>query len=694
MLTRFRWPLLALLLTPPAALFARPGWQSLEVGKGQYKLLTIDGRTDLLRVVEDKLQRLHGETLAPLWTRGLTSKDQPSLPQRQTDQGRDPTATLRYVRHVCRPCPDLNGDGQGDLVLGLDLNPDLAAVSGADGTILWWFRTHDRPLGREDLVDAFAEFVLAEPLLHDVDGDGTPDVLAGFACGPRRFRRDVQPVEHPRQTLVQAVSGKTGRLLWQHELKGVEFDKPTTSWRVRFALTVGRWAGEPVLHVYAKDRFETVDLRTGRPAGKPHGLTLGLHLPLYYDPEGKGELAVLHYADAGPHESKLRAVRAADGHVLWEAAPEGGVGWGAERSEVQPPPGWPAVVGLRAKEPPDLILPFVQEETSRKEGRKWIGLERRSGKTGELLWRQRIAKVDSFPNLAARLRVVAGPDLDGDGTRDLFVVGSLRGDYPREVVSVRALSGSDGKLFWEKQLPGKFDERFEDLPAPLWWAPDGKARPQLVAVREEWSDPNGSGLVIFDPVTAKQRAAVAGLEEVGLADFDGDGSAEVHAYRPVRWNPRSNLDPGQLLLVAPQLETDEDEKGALPAADRPVRLTTVPFPWQARPLPWARASRRPTDVGMFALLPLLCVLWAKGWKKAALLLVVLTPLTGAGLTLYLARQDAALMDPEEFYLWDDWYGAGAMVGTGFSAAAALLLLVAFLARPSAPRPRRPPVPRP
>src|SRR3954451_857477 len=96
MLTRFRWPLLALLLTPPAALFARPGWQSLEVGKGQYKLLTIDGRTDLVRVVEDKLQRLDGRTLAPLWTRGLTSKDQPSLPQRRTEEGPDPTATLRF----------------------------------------------------------------------------------------------------------------------------------------------------------------------------------------------------------------------------------------------------------------------------------------------------------------------------------------------------------------------------------------------------------------------------------------------------------------------------------------------------------------------------------------------------------------------------------------------------------------------
>src|SRR5262245_22649408 len=209
-------PVSVLLLTA-VPLFAGPQWQSLQLSNDQYRLLSIDGRTDILRVVDNKLQRLDGRTLLEVWKRGMTSTDQPTLRQLKEGDGFDPTGTLRYIRHVSRQCPDLNGDRQGDLIVGLDYQADLAAVSGKDGGILWWFRTHARPLTEVEN-DEGDSFVLAEPTLLDVDGDGTLDVLAGFACARQHFKRDDRKEQHPQQTLIQAVSGKTGKLLWKHEL--------------------------------------------------------------------------------------------------------------------------------------------------------------------------------------------------------------------------------------------------------------------------------------------------------------------------------------------------------------------------------------------------------------------------------------------------------------------------------------------
>ena len=51
-------------------------------------------------------------------------------------------------------------------------------------------------------------------------------------------------------------------------------------------------------------------------------------------------------------------------------------------------------------------------------------------------------------------RVIAGPDVDGDGVRDLFTasirpgVGGSKGSPTGEVVFVDAISGRDGRSIW------------------------------------------------------------------------------------------------------------------------------------------------------------------------------------------------------------------------------------------------------
>ena len=139
--------------------------QTRTIPVGQYRLTHIDGRTDVLRAADHKFERIDGRTLATVWKRGLTSEDQPGLAKLKT-KGRDPTLTLRYVREFLTRCPVLNGNGKGDFVFGLDFEPDLVAVNGASGEVLWWHRNRPRPEG--PLVDGGGGFVLAEPLTHDV----------------------------------------------------------------------------------------------------------------------------------------------------------------------------------------------------------------------------------------------------------------------------------------------------------------------------------------------------------------------------------------------------------------------------------------------------------------------------------------------------------------------------------------------
>jgi hypothetical protein len=313
--------------------------QTTSVPVGQYRLLRIDGRTDVLRATENKLERLDGGTLAPIWKRGLTAEDQPSLAKRKTPE-HDETATLRYIRRILTTCPDLNGDGKGDCVFGLDFQPDLVAVNGTNGEVLWWHRNRAPPDGMKE--GPFAgdhsgdSFALAEPLLHDVDGDGVPDLITGFSCAAVTFRghdNREKPVKWPAETLIQAVSGRNGKLLWSRRLEETLFSRPGGgSSFLDYFQTLGTWKGDPVITVLARGKMLTLSLKTGEPVGPPvtrPGLRFGGTSPehaRFFDADGTGELAVLVLTEGkevvkpGDQEPtpylQVAAVRAATGEVL------------------------------------------------------------------------------------------------------------------------------------------------------------------------------------------------------------------------------------------------------------------------------------------------------------------------------------------------------------------------------------------
>src|SRR5262249_31969897 len=161
---------------------------------------------------------------------------------------------------------------------------------------------------------------------------------AGFDCASLEIiDKNGQITRFPHETLVQAVSGRTGKLIWSHRLDGLNFQRPFESGPeiVPFSITPGRWRDKPVLTVFAIDRLITLDRNTGQPVADPvklpqriRGNADGLELPCFFDPAGTGELAMLLIQDidrenpndyrASQVALKIAAISAVTGTVLWE----------------------------------------------------------------------------------------------------------------------------------------------------------------------------------------------------------------------------------------------------------------------------------------------------------------------------------------------------------------------------------------
>ena len=594
------------------------GAQTRSVPISDYRLVRIDGRTDVLRMADDKLERLDGITLAPVWKRGLTAAEQPSLAKLKTTDD-DPTATLRYIRRIATTCPDLNGDGKGDFVFGLDFQPDLVAVNGTNGEVLWWHRNRARPEGMKE--GTFVEdhsgdsFVLAEPLLYDVDGDGVPDLITGFSCAAVTFRDHKnleKAIKRPWETLIQAISGRTGKLRWSRRLEDVHFGRPTLSGDfLDYFQIMGTWKGEPTITVVAKDEMWTLKVKTGEPVGPPvkaPGLTINVggrseHAP-FFDPDGTGELAVLtlkksreiHHVDTEPTPYlKVVAVRAATGDVLWEADHEGlNIDWRPQQEANQPRAcDWPAPFRFSTKaddKRDDVLLPFKQQRTPSSSRLYWHGVERLDGRTGKSVWRRRILlDEDTYNEHLTISRLSAGPDLNSDGCAEVFAVFGVvdppqrnatkhvvrAGTPNHEHVCITALSGADGGLLWQQQTPDglKKAQRFTSGLAPLQWQrPAPNVRAQLVIPRvDPYDGPSCFGWIV-EPATGFVRASLQGIEWIDAPE----GQGIVFGHVPGSWNPRYTPDQGQLIQWQPSLQTDAAEAATLPAADAAVTLPCTP----------------------------------------------------------------------------------------------------------------------
>ena len=143
---------------------------------------------------------------------------------------------------------------------------------------------------------------LGVPSLADIDGDGTPDVVAGFALVDARARTNALPAPGAQRgpvdkvgvadtCVIAAVSGRSGKELWK-QAAGSD-GMPLQPAASDFGAAILRGKGRPFVGL-GSSRWVGVDLETGRPLGQAIDFGFEPARPLQYaDLDGDGDPEIL-----------------------------------------------------------------------------------------------------------------------------------------------------------------------------------------------------------------------------------------------------------------------------------------------------------------------------------------------------------------------------------------------------------------
>lgn len=558
----------------------RPLWDPIRVPQA-FEVVELGGSADIILIGRNSLTRLRGTSAETVWTTSpiVNPGDEASRLRWDWTSG-----AARHNDPPClvRPATDLDGDGTPDLVWALRHQPALLAVSGKDGHQFWSHRS-DLAGNREDRgtdqpPDPGEGGVVGDPALVDLDGDHVPDVLGTFVAKDWEKRsQGWVPIE---RRSIEAVSGRTGRPLWQAALDGKWFLPSGTStipaaaqWPIDRELwggseyaggTDGLYAihnfnargaagfvqvpysplviahgGQSVAVCVAGTRLVGLEAASGRPAWHAHDLGFTpCRAPQFADLDGDGEPeAILTYERAGAPfwlgrtPVGIVALSLRTFSPLW-AIPLEATWDGFNAHDV--PPEWPLIVDLDGDRRPEVVVPHRVARGSNASFSDWAGVQTLDGATGRARWHRLLRSIHQQVD-----RFLAGPDLDGDGVRDLWAAALVApsDDPDRFALFVDALSGRNGRpLWWRREIIGDPHTACKGLGiAPLhWWNTGRDGWPQLVVsytprltegVARSWVLSGGTGRV---------AATAFGPRDIRPADLSGDGVADLYSFHPER----------------------------------------------------------------------------------------------------------------------------------------------------------------
>ena len=235
---------------------------------------------------------------------------------------------------------DSNGDGTGDLLWYFPSAAAYLALSGSDGSMLWNYVAQlDKPGGPQpdglETSDrdkpAFRwRYIMGTPSVADVDGDGTPDLIATLIYSEsneetaRRKAGDSTatqsrqgPVFHRRA--IEAVSGRTGRWLWSYSLDRTFNSIPQESWRRSAEIVHG--AQTFLVQIMDNTSWHGLDPATGRPQVGPFDMGFTPARAVQHgdlDGDGEPEILALGPGPLGNRQS-LHAFSITQGKEIWTA---------------------------------------------------------------------------------------------------------------------------------------------------------------------------------------------------------------------------------------------------------------------------------------------------------------------------------------------------------------------------------------
>ena len=197
-------------------------------------------RADFVQWTGQTLLRREGRTGKIIW-----DALRPAQPRRLE---RDPALWLLSATGnprsgtVVDAAPDLNGDGIGELLWVSETTAETVAISGQDGSLLWGVRPEiDDATGPHPKVFVSQSSretpgrmaqLLGQPVLEDVDADGTPDLIetvvfheSNTETAKRLATEGGRGASHSRRAAL-VISGRSGRLLWSYPIDKAFSDPP------------------------------------------------------------------------------------------------------------------------------------------------------------------------------------------------------------------------------------------------------------------------------------------------------------------------------------------------------------------------------------------------------------------------------------------------------------------------------------
>jgi len=575
----------------------RTDWSTTLDVSLSHALVTREGRADVVLLEESGIRHPAWPNNSLVWRLELIQPQQhaelkqaPGLRWPWYQTALDPQRAFAVWHPWVDSPADLDADGAEDIVVSARHQAWIMAVSARNGNILW-LAARGPELGeaspqQDHQVSRWSSTVLARPLpMPDCDGDGTADLIAAFASQDRRT---------PPARWIECLSGRTGQTLWRMDLDDAWFQTPgpvdlpeEAKWYVdvngyssesggsfttgfgevlrRFESfrVSGMWypalfspllletEGRMGVVVAAGTRLLGLDPATGQPLWPPIDLTVPcVSTPQAADLDGDNQPEVLLAQPTGVGTTipgtAVCAWSISRRVKLWHHALAMPPGRGQAPPEAWArlddldPTAWVRVDDLDGDGRTEVILCDIAA---------WAGarvvpwadlvvLETAAGGARER-WRRSIKTTHQIIHFAT------GPDINGDGVRDIFAASMYERSGEGERLHVDALSGVDGQTLWwgSKQTD---NARVSGL---SWWRRGTGGWPQLLVSteRDQRHGTGGRGAFVFSADMGEFVTDTAGFDDLRLADADGDGAAEWFLWNGTSRQPA--FGSGQLYAL-------------------------------------------------------------------------------------------------------------------------------------------------